>query len=693
MKRFSLVIKISLLIIGGLFLFSTLGGPYLEKVPSLSFLYRCYFLTVLVLSAFLLIIFLNPKGAFFGKRGEHSFFRIRDRNIFLLILLFSVLIAITATTTGGHIGADGMYYYSYVRSMFIDHDLHFDNEYQIFGIADRPYLKWRSPTGHLRNIYAFGPAFLWIPFFLLGMGVAKFLALLGAVVPLDGFSYPYAMGVHLGSLTYGFFGILLIYEVLKDFFEKKTAIITAFALTLGTQIFWYLVGQPHMPHACSLFAVTLFLYLWYRGRGRRSFKNWLLMGIAGGLMTMVRYQTGFFMIVPAIDSLLYYFEYLKRREFVATKKLFWGNLIFLGGFLLGASPQMIVWKIIYGVPYIGNPYGGSFLRWGSPRVLEVLFSSRHGLLSWTPLIYLALIGIFLFYPRDRKLTLLLAIPFLGMLWVNSAATNWWAGGSFGDRRFICSSLFFAIGLASFIEALIRFIRKRSTEIAFTIIVLFMLSNILLATLFATFVIPRESSVSFSFLAGRKIGLLYRFIGYPFSFPLTLYFSLKTGLSPARCDLLFGNWLLQPGKRFGRARIDFGKNDRIFLGDGWSYPERWDGKIPFRWSCGEKSTLFFYLDKGEPLQMVVNAAPFVHPKMPKQMLFISVNGKKLPPITLAEGFNNYAFNLGEGIFHYGINRVDFTYKWVSSPKELGMSEDKRRIAVAFNFLELARKGRK
>jgi len=185
------------------------------------------------------------------------------------------------------------------------------------------------------------------------------------------------------------------------------------------------------------------------------------------------------------------------------------------------------------------------------------------------------------------------------------------------------------------------IRKRSTEIAFTIIALFMLSNILLATLFATFVIPRESSVSFSFLAGRKIGLLYRFIGYPFSFPLTLYFSLKTGLSPARCDLLFGNWLLQPGKRFGRARIDFGKNDRIFLGDGWSYPERWDGKIPFRWSCGEKSTLFFYLDKGEPLQMVVNAAPFVHPKMPKQMLFISVNGKKLPPITLAEGFNNYA----------------------------------------------------
>jgi hypothetical protein len=690
MDRYRSAAKVILITLGILFLLATLGRGYLREIPLLSLLDGGYPVITLILSFFLFLILLNPKGIFFGKRGERSFFRVRDRNIFLLMLLFIILIAITAVTSGGHIGGDGMYYYSYVRSMFIDHDLHFDNEYRMFGIADRPYLKWRSPTGHLRNIYAFGTAFLWIPFFLLGMRVANFLSLLGANVPLNGFGYPYAMGIHLGSLVYGFFGILLIYEVLKDFFTRKTALITVFALTLGSNIFWYLVIQPHMPHACSLFSVTLFLYLWYRGRGKRNLLNWWLMGIAGGLMVMVRYQTGLFMIVPAAGSLIYYLAYLRGKEFAAVKRLFLGNLIFIGGFLIGALPQMIVWQIIYGIFYIGNPYGESFLRWESPRLLEVLFSSRHGLLSWTPLIYLALIGILFFYRRDRKLTLLLSLPFLGMLWVNAAAANWWAGGSFGDRRFICCSLFFAIGLSAFIEALVRFIREKALFVATAFLILFIISNLLLASLFANFVIPREDSVSFSFLAARKISLLYRFIGYPFSFPLTVYFSVKSGLPPSRCDLLFGNWLLRPGKSSGKGRINFGENDQIFLADGWSYPERWDGKTPFRWSEGEKSSLFFYLDKGEPLRMTINAAPFIHPKLTRQVLYIAVNGKKLAPITLAPGFQSYVFDLGEGIFRYGINRVDFSYKRVASPRGLGMSEDRREIAVALNFLELARK---
>ncbi len=67
--------------------------------------------------------------------------------------------------------------------------------------------------------------------------------------------------------------------------------------------------------------------------------------------------------------------------------------------------------------------------------VEVLFSDWHGLLTWTPIVAVALVG----WCRLRGSTARSRRddPFPGLSWyVNAAVADWWAGEAFGSRRFV-----------------------------------------------------------------------------------------------------------------------------------------------------------------------------------------------------------------------------------------------------------------
>jgi heme O synthase-like polyprenyltransferase len=64
---------------------------------------------------------------------------------------------------------------------------------------------------------------------------------------------------------------------------------------------------------------------------------------------------------------------------------------------------MIAWNALYGMwllPY--PPHGTDFVRLDHPWVLETLFSSRHGLLSWTPVLGLGFLGFGLHCARTKS---------------------------------------------------------------------------------------------------------------------------------------------------------------------------------------------------------------------------------------------------------------------------------------------------
>ena len=49
-------------------------------------------------------------------------------------------------------------------------------------------------------------------------------------------------------------------------------------------------------------------------------------------------------------------------------------------------------KAIFDRFYIGVPLGADYVRWDDPFLSEILFSSRHGLFSWSPILLAAAIG-------------------------------------------------------------------------------------------------------------------------------------------------------------------------------------------------------------------------------------------------------------------------------------------------------------
>src|SRR5262249_40433235 len=130
-------------------------------------------------------------------------------------------------------------------------------------------------------------------------------------------------------------------------------------------------------------------------------------------------------------------------------------------FALGASPQLLAWRAIFGEYLLSEPpHGRDFLRLGHPYLLNTFFSSRHGLLYWTPLLWAGFLGLLLLWRRDRRLALLLLPPVAVRSYVNVGWGDWWAGGSFSNRRFDSLLPLLAIGLALCLAALQRALERR-----------------------------------------------------------------------------------------------------------------------------------------------------------------------------------------------------------------------------------------
>jgi len=111
-------------------------------------------------------------------------------------LLF-VLFLLTLPLVNPWVRGDGVGYYAYLRSVLIDHDLRFENDYlagnQSF-VLSRVDAQGRllpneyTRTGYVQNHFSVGPAILWAPV-LMVVHVAVLLAnFAGVHVPADGHS-------------------------------------------------------------------------------------------------------------------------------------------------------------------------------------------------------------------------------------------------------------------------------------------------------------------------------------------------------------------------------------------------------------------------------------------------------------------------------------------------------------------------
>jgi hypothetical protein len=385
---------------------------------------------------------------------------IPRRQWLLLVCLF--LLSLPAVTPRIY-SSDEIQYFAFLRSVWFDHDLSFENEYQSFydrGIArsdgfHETFLERTTETGRRLNFGTVGCAILWSPFYLAGDLAAR-----ATGAPVDGFSGPYVAAVAYGSAVYGFLALVL--AVLCAQRLGLNGLVAAVAVWLGTPLFFYMYVAPPFSHACSAFGVALFTYVWLRVRDGWSTRGLIALGAAGALMAMVREQDAFFAAGPALDFLwsvfaphqpsdVWEFEtgWFARRNLGDAGKVA-GVVAAAVAFAVVFMPQAATYLILNG--HLGPHASVAHkMNWMAPHALQVLFSPAHGFFVWTPLAVVALAGLFFLPQKQVGVCLLLMVAL--QIYVGGSVESWTVAGAFGQRRFIALTTTMVIGCAALQQAL------------------------------------------------------------------------------------------------------------------------------------------------------------------------------------------------------------------------------------------------
>jgi hypothetical protein len=350
---------------------------------------------------------------------------------------------------GRLVDGDTIQYYAYLRSMVIDGDLDFTNDYKLlytprvgFDDTDNVWLRSTTPIGRRPNLMSIGPALVWAPFFLATYVALLALRPLGVTVPLDGIAAPFPLSAGVAGVVCAVLGAWFCYRACRALFPRGPAIWGALAAWLASPAIYYSLVSPAYSHAPSMLASAVFCDAWLRTRGGRRVARYVGLGAVAGIAALIRWQDIVILLLPLLE-LLYEIGRKERTLASATRD----------GLILGASaaagliPQLIAWHAIYG-QYLLVPQGSGFMQWSHPAVLPVLLSLRHGLLTWTPALIIAIAGLVALVRRDRLVGWAVIATLAVTIYVNASVSDWWAGAAFGARRFISDTVFFALGFAA-----------------------------------------------------------------------------------------------------------------------------------------------------------------------------------------------------------------------------------------------------
>jgi len=435
-----------------------------------------------------------------------------------LLFLFLLSLALLNPWVRG----DGVGYYAFARAPLIDHSFNFERDYIAANTSFRearldehgqPKQMFRTRTGHLENHFTVGPAMLWAPFLLLTDGGVLLARVLGSQVAADGFSAPYRLAMAFGTAFWGFLGLLLAFRLARQYAGDLWAFLATVAIWWASSLPVYMYFNPAWSHAHSAFAVSLFVFYWHKTRERRTFRQWCVLALIAGLMLNVYYANAMLLMVLVVEALREYAAAFRLGAAgkAAAPQLLAKHLLFVAVTLLGLLPTFVTRYVIYGSLFESGYASVQNWSWRSPYFLAVLFSSEHGLFSWTPLLLLATTGLILFKWREPRVgTPLLAAALAFYVFI--ACYPDWAGiSSFGNRFFVSLTPLFILGLGVLLERASALLRSQRAAVATASLVLaaFMLWNAAFMFQWGAHLIPPRGPISWSAMIRNQFQVVPR----------------------------------------------------------------------------------------------------------------------------------------------------------------------------------------
>ncbi len=313
---------------------------------------------------------------------------------------------------------DGVFYYAWLRSIVVDRDIDFRNEYRVMGVTQPG-----TPTGAVGNKYSIGPALLWSPAYMT----------LHSVIRGTGWNLPYQVTVGFVSVFSAIAGLLLLTRILPP--PQGAIPITVLAIAGATNLLFYGSIDPVNSHALSFFMAVVYLVLLTAAK-----KHWFAIGVALALLCSIRLQDGIYIL-----AMVPLYTRIRWKQFLA-------------GFAIAFLPQLAAWYLLYGS--LTNPYlaGGETFDLSHPHILGVLFGSGSGLFLWTPIVAVGVYGLI----RQWKTYWPYLLVFIAQVYLVASWSTWWQGASVSGRMFVSTLPVIALGIHAVVRALHAKVLLRST---------------------------------------------------------------------------------------------------------------------------------------------------------------------------------------------------------------------------------------
>lgn len=370
-----------------------------------------------------------------------------------------IFVGVFLLTFAPTIKSDGIGYYVYLRSLTIDGDLKFDNEYVEAPFRHLPHPEdiLMTETGHFINPFAVGPAILWSPLYSVAHVIVQVGQTLGLPWQADGYADPYVV---LSVFTSALAALIIMftgYRICRRWVNPPIALLAVVTALLGSNLLYYTMREGGFAHALSAAMTSLFVLVWLRLEEHPSIPRWAMMGLTSGGIVLLYWMSAILWILPGLTFLRLLIGAIRSTSSHRTlplRQLFVGGVVAALLALLVFSPQMIAWQIIFG-SFLTAPQGSSYISPQSFKGIHLLFSHLHGLLPWTPAFFAGLVGLVFLWPHSRWQTLCLGIACVLYLGYNASIWQWHGGGAFGGRRLIVLTPCFIIGLALLLNVLHR----------------------------------------------------------------------------------------------------------------------------------------------------------------------------------------------------------------------------------------------
>jgi hypothetical protein len=234
---------------------------------------------------------------------------------------------------------DVVSYYAYLPAAIIFNDLTFSFMQDLPPDFVGTIWLQTAPNGKPILRMTMGLAILWLPFFLLAHFIAQ---ITGA--PAFGYSWPYSLAIFAAALFYLFAGLFYLRKILIKYVSDLVAAITLTAVVLATNLMYYIISEPGMPHVYNYALIAAFLFFSLKWVDNPGLKNTLILGFLAGLIVLIRPVNILVLLFPALIGIKSLREFVQRVSGNSKMILVAG----IAAFLVWV-PQLLYWKVQTGI--------------------------------------------------------------------------------------------------------------------------------------------------------------------------------------------------------------------------------------------------------------------------------------------------------------------------------------------------------